>query len=130
MRKKRVYIAGAISGDKNFKIKFGIAERELREAGHIVLNPASLPQAVKGKTYRQYIDDSHKMLIKADAIFMLPGWQTSRGACLEFLYGWICGLEILEVNRDGVIQEAKRGATYFKSYTGVFSSRGLYVYKG
>ena len=35
----KIYIAGRIAGDKQYKAKFREAERKLSEAGHIALNP-------------------------------------------------------------------------------------------
>ncbi len=42
----KVYIAGKISGDPKYREKFA-AEQELLEGqGHIVLNPAELPEGL------------------------------------------------------------------------------------
>ena len=38
----KIYIAGKITGDKNYKKKFAKAERILRKKGHSVMNPAQL----------------------------------------------------------------------------------------
>ena len=35
----KIYIAGRIAGDKQYKAKFRAAERKLSEAGHVALNP-------------------------------------------------------------------------------------------
>ena len=40
--KMKIYIAGKISGDKNYKKKFKKAERALKKKGHSVMNPAWL----------------------------------------------------------------------------------------
>ena len=37
----RVYIAGPITGIMDYKEKFIKAEKQLKEMGHIVINPAS-----------------------------------------------------------------------------------------
>lgn len=36
----KIYIAGMITGDKNYKSKFKRAEKLLRSLGHSVMNPA------------------------------------------------------------------------------------------
>ncbi len=38
----KIYIAGKITGEPNYKEKFDIAATNLEEQGHIVLNPAEL----------------------------------------------------------------------------------------
>lgn len=39
----KIYIAGKITGDKRYKAKFAAAAKNLQTAGHVVLNPATLP---------------------------------------------------------------------------------------
>lgn len=41
----KVYIAGKITGDPEYKRKFLSAHMEQKNEGHIVLNPAHLPRA-------------------------------------------------------------------------------------
>ena len=36
----KIYIAGKISGDLEYKAKFRAAEKKLRDMGHSVMNPA------------------------------------------------------------------------------------------
>ena len=46
----RVYIAGKISGDKNYREKFSNAEQALTAMGHCVLNPAQQNKQKKTTT--------------------------------------------------------------------------------
>lgn len=39
----KVYIAGKITGDPNYREKFQQAADELKGGGHVVMNPAVLP---------------------------------------------------------------------------------------
>jgi hypothetical protein len=78
-----VYIAGPMTGlpDYNYPAFHG-AEASLRRAGHDVLNPAR--RGVRdGWEWSDYIRPSLRDLTYADAICLLPGWETSRGASLE-----------------------------------------------
>lgn len=71
----KVYIAGPMSGLPNFnRAAFNHAHFHLWSKGHIVLNPARLPD---GLTQGEYMDICLAMLRCADAIYMLEGWEHS-----------------------------------------------------
>lgn len=80
----KVYISGPISGTNDYMERFHRAERWLRARGFEVVNPAKenakLPD---GTSWETYMGESLKMLCSCDAIYMLLGWQGSRGASLE-----------------------------------------------
>ena len=80
MAKCKIYIAGPITGDPDYKAKFGAVKQTLEEQGYIVLNPAELPE---GMTAGDYMRICMAMLDVADGIYMLPGWERSRGAEIE-----------------------------------------------
>lgn len=40
----KIYIAGKIAGDRRYRAKFREAAKALEAAGHVVLNPATLPE--------------------------------------------------------------------------------------
>lgn len=82
----RIYIAGPMTGlpDHNFPA-FDAAARRLEKAGWEVINPAdnfggrvNLPRA-------SYLRVDVALLLQCDALALLPGWEASRGARLEYL---------------------------------------------
>lgn len=79
----KIYIAGKINGDKNYKAKFSAAEELLEKAGLIPLNPACLPQ---GMTTSEYMRVCFSMLEVCDAVCFLPDYESSEGAMLEYHY--------------------------------------------
>lgn len=79
----KIYIAGRITGDKNYKEKFDNAEKMLKEQGHIIMNPSILPL---GFNYEDYMTIGFEMLNACDAIYMIPGWFCSGGAKREWLH--------------------------------------------
>ena len=76
----KVYIAGKITGNENYKAKFAEAEEKLRELGHIPLNPAVLPEGVEKADYMRIC---LAMLDSADAIAPRLSWTRSDGAAIE-----------------------------------------------
>ncbi|PAT70428.1 nucleoside 2-deoxyribosyltransferase, partial [Klebsiella pneumoniae] len=82
----KIYIAGPMTGRENFNREaFNKEAERLTRHGHTVLNPASLPD---GLEQREYMDICFAMLRCADAILMLPSWQTSSGATAEYHYAY------------------------------------------
>lgn len=91
---KVIYIAGPMSGLPDLGRKhFREAEKRLKEAGYIVLNPAILP---KGMEKDRYMPICLAMLEAADAVYMLQGWRSSAGAQMERAYAQYQGKEIWE----------------------------------
>ena len=78
-----VYIAGPITGVKDYREKFAKAEVELMKNGYIPLNPARNPA---GLTNEQYMLMNVTAISTASAVYFLPGWQQSEGAQLEMQY--------------------------------------------
>lgn len=91
---KVVYIAGPMSGLPDLGRKhFREAEKRLKEAGYIALNPAVLP---KGMEKDRYMPICLAVLEAADAVYMLQGWRSSAGAQMERAYAQYQGKEIWE----------------------------------
>lgn len=79
----KVYIAGKITGDKDYKEKFAYAATIMRHRGpdYHILNPAELPE---GMTPQDYMQLCTQMLFAADMVVFLPDWCESNGAGIEF----------------------------------------------
>lgn len=90
----KIYIAGKIAGDRRYRAKFREAAKDLEAAGHVVLNPATLPD---GLTDGDYMRIALAMLEASDLAVFLPDYRESRGAmtCREcggiFRAGWMNG---------------------------------------
>lgn len=91
---KRIYIAGPMTGYEGFNHdEFNKVSFDLSFEYESVLNPASLP---KGLTQGQYMDICFAMIRAADAIYLLKGYEESKGAMAELAYAERLGLEIIE----------------------------------
>ena len=89
--------------DFNFPAFFS-AERLLRHHGHDVFNPAQADldewkdiDTVRAKAnYRDCLrKDLNWILDHADAIALLPGWEKSRGSCIEKALAGVLKLEVI-----------------------------------
>ena len=81
--KKKVYIAGPITGVEKYWEPFEKAEDKLTAAGFIALTPTRLPLGLDNAAYMR-IDLA--MIDAADAVLFLPGWTSSHGAVVEHAY--------------------------------------------
>ena len=118
----KIYLAGPMRGYKDFNFPaFFKATEELRQQGHTVFNPAERDTSVWGAERlksatgneaevaanlglegltlaRQcFLADTQFICVHADAIYLLPGWEKSRGATAERALGEAIGLKIVEV---------------------------------
>ena len=78
----KIYIAGKITGDSNYKQKFQEAETKLRNKGHSVMNPAWMNASPEFQ-WKDYIAVSMEMQKRCDAVLFLPDWIHSKGARKE-----------------------------------------------
>lgn len=79
----KIYIAGKITGDPNYREKFQKAKNALEAKGYTVLTPSVLPG---GMTPADYMRICFAMIDSADAVFFLHDWASSKGARLERQY--------------------------------------------
>ena len=96
MRAMKVYISGQISGLGPFEAKsrFDKAEEFLQGIGIDVVNPwdNGLPEE---STWIQHLCKDLEMLHECSHIYMLDGWQLSRGACIEYDFAIRTGKTVL-----------------------------------
>lgn len=79
----RLYVSGGMTGYENMNFPaFDEAARLLRAAGYQVENPAD-NGILDGWTWADYLRHDLALMFNCDALAMLPGWLTSRGANLE-----------------------------------------------
>lgn len=83
IKKQKIYIAGKIKGNPNFKEDFATARRKLEEQGYIVLDPSLLPA---GMEYEDYMTICYAMIDTAKQIKLLHNWKDSPGANREKKY--------------------------------------------
>lgn len=103
MKKEKVYISGPITGlERHVYLKnFADTELKLREMGYKVINPTKLLPSrflwiykIIGYKLTLLYDIWH--LLNCDGIYMIDGWQWSKGARLEKNIADVFGLEIIK----------------------------------
>lgn len=94
----KIYIAGKITGDPKYRDRFRDEAEKLEALGHIVLNPAELPE---GMSKAEYMRICFAMIDCADMVFLLPGWQGSPGGA--------AGAGLLQLHRQAIGQELGGG---------------------
>ena len=86
-----IYIAGPMSGMPEYNFPaFHDAEARLVAGGYEVRNPVHTPpppwlddHSDDPDAWRYYMREAIRLLLEANAICLLPGWEKSRGARLE-----------------------------------------------
>lgn len=111
----KIYVAGPMRGYPDFNFPaFHEASAKLRAEGHIVFSPAEKDQAVHGEDFgkgsdgtleslkdtgfslrRALGDDTAWICAEGEGIYMLKGWEASKGAKAEHALAEALGLEIM-----------------------------------
>ena len=96
----KVYISGPISGLPYEQVEkaFNEAETRLQEQGYEVVNPLNngLPT---NATWNEHMRADLKLLLDCDAIYMLKGYQNSKGAMIEY--------DLARILHFGIIEQLK-----------------------
>lgn len=94
---KKVYISGAIAHHDlaERKAAFKAAERELAEMGFAPVNP--FDNGVPAEAHwTHHMRADIGLLVGCDYIYMLRGWELSKGAKLEHDVATSCGIKVLK----------------------------------
>jgi hypothetical protein len=92
---------------------FNAAEIVWKNMGWEVTNPATLDDGETDKEWSYYMKRDLPELLKCDAIALLKGWGSSKGANLELMVAQACGLQVycaesMLVFEETVLEEAQR----------------------
>ena len=85
----KVYIAGAITTDPNYLLKFERCQKMIECFGVDVVNPCKLNHR-KDATFQEHLRVDIAAMLLCDSVYFMKDWRQSRGAtmemkmCLEF----------------------------------------------
>lgn len=81
----KIYISGPITGHDTKEVfrNFEAAEKDLQRQGHRTINPLDnyIPEIPRDWVDYMVLDIAQ--LMRCEAIYMLTGWENSRGARIE-----------------------------------------------
>lgn len=79
----KIYVSGPMTGIEDFnRPAFFFAENSLLEEGHQVVNPAKVNLG-PGAKWEDYMRVDLAGMLDCEGIYMLKGWEASKGANLE-----------------------------------------------
>ena len=105
MNRKTIYIAGPMTGreDNNFD-EFDAAEIKLQNEGWQVVNPTDFNNVFgsnpEGKLLDAVMECERAVIPHLDAIYLLKGWNKSKGAKRELLVALQHDLIVIEEGED------------------------------
>jgi hypothetical protein len=93
----KLYIAGPMTGIPEFNFPaFHATAKAWRDAGWDVINPAEMDGGYSGGEWLDYLARDLPVLMRCQAICLLPGWEHSRGARLEMMVAGYLGHLVLD----------------------------------
>ena len=93
----KVYISGPITGIPydEVEMSFNLAENRLKEEGFEVVNPLD-NRLTKDHSWSEHMKADIKLLMECDTIYLLKGYQDSKGAMIEYDLARILGYDMIE----------------------------------
>lgn len=88
----KIYIAGKITDNPDYKEQFAEAEKMLVAQGNEVMNPSVLPP---GFEHHEYMKVCYSMIDVCEGVYFLSNWRDSVGAKMEHEYASQTGKELM-----------------------------------
>jgi len=106
MKKKpnSIYVSGPITNTANHVKEFKEAVEYLKQQGRKPLDPLQIKPSQEmlsqSAEWAYYMKAAIKMLMEADGIYMLDGWEGSRGARIEHLLAQELNIPVYYASED------------------------------
>lgn len=103
-KKPKVYISGPITGreEKDYKSDFNNTELYLTGLGYDVVNPVSYT-VDPNWSWEEYMRRDIKLLMDCEYIYLIKGWERSRGARIEYNVAREVGIAVLCLDENGKV---------------------------
>ncbi len=110
-REMRIFISGPITGTDDYIDRFLRAEIKLTEEGYTVVNPAGvLAQLPVTFSWGTCMAITLALLEECDSIYMLKGWEHSKGAQMEHTFAAGLGKEIVYEEKKAAAEADNKAA--------------------
>lgn len=94
-RSQKVYLAGRMKHIANMnREKFDHYEKKLIEMGYSVFNPHRVNDAYPNKKEVEYMGIDLQQISVSDAVYVIPGWEASKGAKFEVFFALNYGIPV------------------------------------
>jgi hypothetical protein len=92
------YISGPMTGIDDFNYPlFNRVAFCLEQMGYKVFNPAMNDE--EGLSWAEYMKIDLPLVCKSDMVYVLPGWEKSRGALLEVYVAGTLGIPVVAIEK-------------------------------
>lgn len=88
-------MSGMKANSESCKNEFDCAELFLTQMGYVVLNPVEILKDLGNLSYEKRMQICYRLVDVADIIFMVSGWQKSKGANAELSYAKSLGKKVM-----------------------------------
>lgn len=97
VRLKRVFISGPISDTNDYMERFRAAENLLKSKGFLAVNPTMFSKHLLECEFQweEFMKITYSLLKQCSKIYMLRGWEQSKGAHREYLYALSQGINVI-----------------------------------
>ncbi len=101
MPETTVYLSGPMTGlpDYNYPAFYAAADR-LRKLGYRVLSPAEQFDGDTTRPRKDYMRRDIELLLLADSVALLPGWEKSKGVQTEIVVAMALELDFILLEEE------------------------------
>lgn len=110
---KIIYIAGPYSAPSQAQIDLNVmaaahVANKVWKAGHVAICPHLNTYGFEGDAslglggkelwrnlFKMFLVGDFEIISRSDGVIMLPGWETSKGACAEYVFASWLGLPVM-----------------------------------
>lgn len=98
----KIYISGPITNNPNYREDFAKAKIKIEndfKGMTEIINPAALSDVLPpSSTHDDFMRVCCELIEMADAVYMLKGWEASKGACIE--YGYALAKDLIIIREE------------------------------
>lgn len=79
----KLYVAGRIADESDYRVKFAQACTEVTLLDHIAVSPCEIHEGCNHSEWAEWMICDLHTLLDCDGVYALRDWQSSKGATIE-----------------------------------------------